>query len=355
MAQADTLIEAAVSHWGPRFLANGVDSNDFQATLARITRWTDWCSEWSRTAAVHEGLAMEAEARGSRLSAADARVRAAVCYHFGKFLYFEDRAQARTAHESVVRCYSAAAPDLFPPAERALIPYRGTRLAGWLRRPPGAVRSPVVLLVPGLDSVKEEMGTLEIEFLRRGLATLAVDGPGQGEAEWDLPIEPAYEKPVGAILDWLSTCADVDGTRVGAVGISLGGYYVPRVAAFEPRLRACVPVGGLYEMAPLWDDLPALTRQALIVRTHSRDEAEALDRISALTLEGVAERVRCPLLVIHGRLDRLIPWQQAERIYSEAAGPKQLALYDDGNHVCSNIIYKWRPLVADWMVEQLRS
>lgn len=350
---ADPLIESAVAHWGPRFIANGVDASDFHATLARTERWADWCAEWSRTAAVHESIAREAEARGGRLSAAEAWARAAVCYHFGKFLFFVNRAQARAAHDAVVRCYTSAAPGLFWPAERVLVPYEGTRLAAWLRRPLGAERPAVVLIVPGLDSVKEEMGTLEAEFLKRGLATLTVDGPGQGEAEWELPIEPAYERPVGALLDWLEARSDVDSRRVGAVGISLGGYYVPRVAAFEPRLRACAPIGGPYDMGALWESLPALTRQALVVRTHARDDADAAQRAARLNLAGVAERIRCPLLVVHGKLDTLIPWEQAARLYEEASGPKRAAIYDEGNHVCSNIIYKWRPLVADWMVEQL--
>ncbi|MCC7107297.1 MAG: alpha/beta hydrolase [Chloroflexi bacterium] len=350
---ADPRLESAAAHWGPRFISNRPDATDVRTTLGRLTSWSDWCAEWSRLGAAHEQLAAEADARGGRLSAAEARVRAALAYHFGKFLFFDDREQARAAHDNNARCYSAAAPDLFWPAERVVVPSGSTQLAGWLRRPRGVERPPVVLVVPGLDSVKEEMGTLEAELLKRGLAILAIDGPGQGEAEWELPIEPAYERPAAAFLDWLESRSDVDGHRVGAVGISLGGYYVPRIAAFDERLRACVPVGGVYDMGAIWSELPALTRQALVVRSHAANDAEGEQRARRLTLEGVAERIRCPLLVVHGVLDTLIPWQHAARIHEEASGPKQFALYPDGNHVCSNIIYKWRPLVADWLVEQL--
>ena len=84
---------------------------------------------------------------------------------------------------------------------------------------------PVVILVPGLDSAKEELGATEQLFLDRGLATFAVDGPGQGEAEYDLPIRSDWEVPGSAVIDALEQLPEVDPTRIGAWGVSLGGYY----------------------------------------------------------------------------------------------------------------------------------
>ena len=76
-------------------------------------------------------------------------------------------------------------------------------------------------------------------------------------------------------------------------------------------------------------------------------------RANKLTLDGVAQKIKQPLLIIQGKLDRLIPWQHAHRIV-EVAGPNaQLAMFEDGNHVCNNIPYKYRPLTADWLKEKL--
>jgi 2,6-dihydroxypseudooxynicotine hydrolase len=80
---------------------------------------------------------------------------------------------------------------------------------------------------------------------------------------------------------------------------------------------------------------------------------EARERFARVTLEGVVHRIRCPILVVHGRRDTICPPEGAERIIAEAACEKRLAMYEDGNHVCNNIPYKWRPLVADWMREKL--
>jgi dienelactone hydrolase len=351
---ADPRVEAAIAHWAPRFIAQGVDYNDFVRTTSRIGRWEDWCREWQRTAEEHGALARAAEERDSPLAAADAWVQAAMCHHFGKFVFFDDMDQLRSASKASVSAFAHAAPLLDPPALRVEVPYGAWRLPGYLRYPIGVERPPVVLLIPGLDSTKEEFHTFTPLFLRRGVATLAFDGPGQGEMEFDLPIEPEYEKPLGAMLDWLSTRSDLDSSRVAAAGVSLGGYYAARAAAFEPRLTCAVAMGGPYVFAQNFDAKPAQTRQAFQVRSHSPDLETARRRAAALSLEGVANRIRQPFLVVFGKEDRLIPFQDAERLYAEIpATDKRLEMYEHGNHVVNNMPYAYRPLVADWVADHL--
>lgn len=348
---ADSNLAAALAHWTPRLVANGVDYNDIQTTIARVHAWRDWCPQWARTAARHERLATEAAARGAGLSAAEAWTRAALCQHFGKFVYFEDMAAYARAHRATIADYAQAA--ALNGAEKVAIAYGGTTLAGYLRRPRGIARPPVAWIICGLDSVKEEFAFFEEIFHARGMATLCIDGPGQGEGE-TLPIEPAYEKVAHAVCDWLGTRKDVDGARVGVVGISLGGYYAARVSAFEPRIAAAASVGGPYDFGAVFDTAPLLTRQALRIRFQAADMAQARDRTQALSLEGVASRITRPFHIVFGAQDRLIPPTQAERLFAEIACPdKQLALFEDGNHVCNNIPYAWRPLVADWLAGHL--
>ena len=115
----------------------------------------------------------------------------------------------------------------------------------------------------GLDSAKEEMHTNEQLFLDRGMATLAFDGPGQGEAEYDLPICPEFEKPVAAAIDWLETRDDIDPERIGIWGVSLGGYSAPRAAAYEPRIKACISLTGPFDFAEAFDRAPAPDKKCL--------------------------------------------------------------------------------------------
>ncbi len=196
----DALIESAISHWAPRMVSNGVMLTDFQEVTASVARWDDWCAAWCKRGEVHEALGREALAGGFGLTAAEHLSRAAVYYHFAKFVFVHDVPQMRAAHQRAVACKQLALPHMRPPVEAVRIPYEGSHLAGFLRLPAGAARPPVMVMVPGLDSTKEELEAYETPFLQRGIATLMIDGPGQGEAEYDFPIRGDYEVAVTAAV-----------------------------------------------------------------------------------------------------------------------------------------------------------
>ena len=336
-----------------RFSVNGVLPSDFFDVVRSIESWDEWCAAWSKRARVHEDLGRAALDAGHSQSAGEHLGRAAVYYHFAKYLFVQDMAQLRAAHKKAVECHSLALPHLDPPGERVLIPYEGTRLAAVLRRPPGVARPPVVLMTMGLDSTKEELDTFELNFLTRGMAVLAFDGPGQGEAEYDLPIRADYEAVVGRVIDWVRTRNDLDGDRLGIWGISLGGYYVPRTLAFEKRITAGIAVCGPYDWAALWGQLPELTRAAYIQRSHSKTEAEAKEKARGLSLKGIGSRIECPIYIVAGGLDRLCPPEDAKRLADEVRGPVEYLVIEDGNHVAHNRPYRYRPQTADWMAKQL--
>jgi 2,6-dihydroxypseudooxynicotine hydrolase len=153
-------------------------------------------------------------------------------------------------------------------------------------------------------------------------------------------------------LDALAGFGGLDLGHVGAVGVSLGGYYVVRAAAYEPRLKAVAGISGPYGMATNWDSMPSLTREAFAYHSGAADDADARGRAAKLSLAGVAELVNQPCLVVTGKLDRIVPWEQTRRIADEVVG-SEWVLYDEGTHVCNNIPFKYRPLVADWMRDRL--
>jgi Aldehyde oxidase and xanthine dehydrogenase, a/b hammerhead domain/Esterase FrsA-like len=214
-AMADQRIKHA-ANWLARFTVNGVPASDFHDVLASIERWEDWCRAWSARAKVHEALGHEALAERHFVSAGEHFSRAAAIYHFAKFLFVNDITQMRAAHRRAVACLTLALPHLDPPGERVTIPYEGKHLAATLRRPNGIARPPLVVMTMGLDSTKEELLTFEDNFLRRGMAILAFDGPGQGEAEYDFPIRADYEAVTRVVIDWVEgERRDIDNTRIG--------------------------------------------------------------------------------------------------------------------------------------------
>jgi len=346
-------VQAAIEHWAARFVQAGVDYSDFLATTARIDSWEEWLDEWSRTARVHVALAQEAQRGGHRRTAGEAWARAAVCFHFAKFVWVLDAARSRAAADEAIAANYEAHALLDPTAERIEAALDGSRLVANLRRPQAPERPPpLVVLIPGLDSTKEEFFQLENVFLERGMATASLDGPGQGEGGYELAIRPDYEVAVGALLDELDGRPDVDLERVGALGVSLGGYYAPRAGAFEPRLKAVAGLSGPYVFGDCWEDLPSLTRATFVTKSHARDEEEGRAKAFELDLSGVLPRLAQPSLFVTGRLDRLIPWEQTARAAEEAPNGR-LVLHEDGTHGCANVPYKTRPLIADWLGEQL--
>ncbi len=351
--QGDERVQAANAHWAARFIANGTSYSDFTQTMARIRVWDDWCREWGRTARRYEEMAETAEEAGRIVTAGGAWRRAALCWHWGKFVFVDHPDEQRAAHERTVACFRRGAEALSPPAEAVRVPYRETTLAAYLRVPvAGRGKAPVVIMMPGLDSVKEELQATAEYMLSRGLAVIAVDGPGQGEAEYELPIEPAYERVAAAVADYLEGRDDVDPERIGAFGVSLGGYYAARCVAYEPRVRAAVALAGPYRWDLDWDMLPPQTRATFQRRSGAATEADARARAAELTLEDATARITRPLLVAAGGKDRLVPPYHAERLAAEAPGA-ELMLDPDGTHGLTNHAFESRSEMADWLAARL--
>jgi dienelactone hydrolase len=353
MMAREALVDLIWSHNTPRYLATGVDPNDLQRMVGRIEQWRDWCSIWCDEAARHERQAEEAAQHGRTVTASEAYRRAAIYFHYAKHLFAHDPDQYRGAHERMLRCYQAGAAGADPPVQRIEIPFEGGTLPANLRLPGGPARAPVAIILPGLDACKEELHSWSDAFVRRGMATLALDGPGQGESAFRLPVRPEWGPVIGAVIDHLEGRTDVDGRSVGIVGQSLGALYAPLAAASEPRLKACIANCGPFDFGAVLPSMPAASQETFRVRCHAPTHAAARQIANRLTLEGVAQRITCPLLVVFGAGDKLISAKEGERLARAASGPTELVVFEEGNHVCFNISYKFRPLTADWMAERL--
>jgi 2,6-dihydroxypseudooxynicotine hydrolase len=342
-----------VEHRLPRLLVSGVDYNDVRLVLARIGHLNEWQAAWKLMAAMHEELGDAALARGQTVSAADAFRRAAIYYHVAQFVSFDnaDDKYATQLHQQ--SAYRKGMDYFRPPAEQLQIAFEGVAFSGNLRRPPSKERAPCVVLVAGADSTKEEFCTLEDEFLLRDLATFSFDGPGQSTTWRQMKLRPDYEKPVAAVLDALCKHAGIDGDRIGIWGRSFGGYAAPRAAAREPRLKACVSIGGFYDMGGIWSRFPASTKETLQFAFGAASEPIAREHASAYTLAGLLGGLTCPLLIVHSGMDEVCPVKESERMKAEARGPTTLSVFAEGNHVCDNIPYKVRPLMADWLAQHL--
>ncbi len=350
--QRDILVQEATAHWAPRFTTNGVAVSDFNTITSSVMKWEDWADAWIEAGRGHEALGTQALDEGRMRSAGNHFSTAAVYYHFGKFVLVDFPEKMKEAHALAVNALTAALPYLDPAGERVGIPYKDSVLPAILRKPRDVVHPPVVIMISGLDSTKEELRSTEQLFLDRGLATLAVDGPGQGESEYELPIEAEWENVGKAIVDWIETQPELDKDSIGVWGVSLGGYYAPRMVSGEHRIKACAALAGPYDWGSIWEQLPELTRRTFTFRSHLSTQEEAAEFAKSLTLEGHTAFIECPLFIVFGAKDRLIPKEGAERLAAETGGT--LLMLADGNHGCMNVAAQHRNKTADWMAKQLK-
>ena len=315
---------------------------------AAIPDWAGWHDAWVAAGDAYRVLAEDSEKRGRTRTAGESYVRAALYYHYAKFLWLEDLNKYRVTTQRSVDTLRKGMALLDPTFERVEVPLDLGRIVANLRRPSGTARAPLVILAPGLDSTKEELPRWEETFLRRGMATASLDGPGQGETGLALAIRPDYEVAVSALIDALASRTDVDMRRIGISGVGMGNIYAARSAAFEPRITAVATIGGPYTYAPAG-------QRSLRKFMHSAridDETEARAYAERFTLRGVTERLEQPYLVLHGKLDHSFKWQDAERKAKEAKRG-EFVLFEHGGGVCYTVDHEAKSLLADWMKERL--
>ena len=175
-----------------------------------------------------------------------------------------------------------------------------------------------------------------LEFAKRGIHTLAIDGPGQGETlrlrnihsrhDYEVPGTPAY--------DYVAARPEVDPKRVAVMGYSFGGYHAPRICAFEKRYAACVAFGAMHWNVYDFVQRPRAGRSAPRPRRSTfqfrwvvgaPDNDTALEWAKKFTLEGVADKIECPILILHGENDRIVPLAEAKKLY-ERVGSKNKTL-----------------------------
>lgn len=341
---SDSKLLSVVEHWLPRIEVAGIPSATAREVIAQAGDWAGWLDAWLGEASRHEAIGADADERGWSLTAGEAFARAAVCAHFGQFMAFEDLDAKAAAAERKCALYRRAAPLLDPPAQRIAVPFETAALSGYLRRPTGVENADLALIVPGSDSTKEEFANLERHFLSRGLATFSLDGPGQGEGRLFGPLRPDIADAIDASRRVLDTCSGLTG-RMALVGMAFGGHLVLRAAAALDWPVAVVSINGFADLGAFAPQLPGVYRDNLRFALGTED---VLAAAADFTLEH-SGGPRCPTLILHGGRDRIFPPAQADASAQACRGTTEVRLFAEGNHVCNNIPWLYRPLVADWL------
>ena len=254
---------------------------------------------------------------------------------------------------------------------RVAIPYENTTLPAYFSAAPATDQgpAPVIVLVNGLDSTKEHQYASSHweELAARGISCLMLDQPGTGEALrlQSLTARIDTEAWAGAAVDWLEQREDVDASRVGIVGWSLGGYYAPRAAAFEKRFALCVAWGANHDWGAVQRrrleregerPVPHYWEHVLWVWGHSDLDA-FVTFADDVHLNGVVEHIDVPFLIAHGANDRQIPLEYAHRSYEQAvnSAKRELRIFTPEEGATEHIGLDHLPYVssfiADWVAD----
>jgi dienelactone hydrolase len=333
---------------------------------------TAWFQAWRTEADRVQGLARVAEDRGRRFTASSAYLRAANYYQMAeRFRTPKDQA-ALTAYREGVECFQrfARLTDR-PRIEVVEVPYEGGSLPAYFvhAENTGLSRQPCVVFFDGLDITKELQYLRGVpDLVRRGIGCLLVDGPGTGEAIRfrGYHVRHDYEVAGTAALEYLGRRPDVDPQRIGVMAISLGGYYAPRCAALEPRFKACVAWGAIWDYHATWKRrVEAGFRASMSVPGQhiswivgADTLQEALKRLEGFRLDGVVQRMRCAFLLTHGADDEQIPMADAQALF-DAVGSKDktfrvFSTEEGGSQHCQrDYLTHGASVIFDWLAEKL--
>jgi dienelactone hydrolase len=323
-----------------------------------------WERAWLDLAVTTERRAKEALAAGHGESAKENFFHANQYYRMSDVFLSADEMAKKTERFLKARENFRAAAELHaPPIEVISVPCGSEKYDGYFCHPvnPQPGRWPAVLFLGGADAYAEEIYFGARPMLARGWAVLLVDTPGRGSSHYvkNIPTRHDYEIPATACVDYLVSRPEVDARRIAVAGISMAGYYAPRAAAFDARVKALVCWSGCYS---LLDDLylfcPHL--QPTVRRLLGGvTEAEARERLKLFTMEGAAEKIKCPTLITHGGADRLMSVAGAKRLFAAVgSADKTLKIYDDpsagGVIHCSHDYWAHNlPFMLDWLEERL--
>ena len=357
---------AAVAMAEVDLIARRLEARAGEGDLDRV-----WREEWSAEADRVAKVADKAAAEGRAITAGNHYMRAGN-YYYSAERFIPPGPEKMEMYRKALRCYHAAMERLHPEIERVEVPYENASLPAYFVKGRGTGRRPTVVLFDGMDNAKEMSVIFAgLDFAKRGINTLAIDGPGQAEALRlrNIHSRHDYEVPGTAAYEYVAARPEVDPKRVAVMGYSFGGYQAPRIAAFEKRYAAAVAFGAMHWSIYEW---VAGNKAKLAVdpRTSSTsifqfrwvvgapDNETALEWSKKFTLEGIAQNIECAFLVLHGENDRIVPLEAAQTLYVRVGSKrKHIRIFTAAEGAAEHCQVDHRQLgvdyIGDWLLANM--
>ena len=213
--------------------------------------------------------------------------------------------------------------------EQFLLTAAERRLDVLTLRPDAPGRHPVAVLVAGSRSGAEVWRGWGAQLVAQGIAVVGVAQPGFGASTgaWDFA-GPATLAALDALLVWVRRQPWVKPLRVGFGGYSSGATCAALLAARHAFCHVLVGAAGVYDLGGWWDERAQRSSWAL----SDLDAGVTAAALAQRSPIAVAAQIRCPVRLIHGANDDVVPVAQAEAFAAAlaAAGNAPTLLVEAG-------------------------
>jgi pimeloyl-ACP methyl ester carboxylesterase len=270
---------------------------------------------------------------------------------------FEVNDEKRFLYGGLQRCYEMVRSLASYRIERVDVDWEEQLVGGWLHLNPTVGRAPLLFYVPGCDTTCEAFpNPVDVREHARGWHVFSFDGPGLGGSNLRGITLTAdnFERAASAALDVLAARDDVDETRILLYGGGAGSFWACRFAAHDRRITAAATKSTYSSLYYLMTEDSPRYKQLFAFLTRARSEEELDETLRAMTLDGYADRIDCPLLMATGEYDLRDPVDEVFRIFDQVTAPAELWLFADQFHRLNftggKSIYG---AILDWLTDRL--
>jgi pimeloyl-ACP methyl ester carboxylesterase len=316
--------------------------------LGEVQRINDWVGAWSRAAQRFLSESRRDESQGDWMRASAARRNAAMCYHVANLLSDDDPRTIRTLRASSVQAFSQSIPKLLFETRKVQLPWRTRELQAYLCKPEDAERPmPLVCLLNGATTTKEELLLWTAPLRAAGFAVLTLDWPGTGEAAGNLKLSSQCDDISDGIYALAMRDRDLDENHIALMGISIGSSVALRAAALDRRIGAVMAVSPPFEPRFWAPNVPPPAARFLVALA-----GQAASLPYALQDFGVSDllhRIKCPVLVVGAGQDQLIPPSESMHVAASLGDLATMIWYDQSGHCAYDQIDDWMDIAAQWL------
>ncbi len=341
-------------------VGRGFTMQDLNAVYTKVTGRRSFPKAWKKRAVVLEGMAKEAEAKGRLVTARRLYHRAALCFGRAQHLVPVHRNPHKDeCYEALYRNYDKLIELSGGTMEKVRPEFApGHSAHAVFQAAPGDGPKPTVLILPGMDALKEDVANpFDNDYTQRGMNVCAMDGPGQGECNFNETWLTAdnYQQAASAVIDWLVARDDVDAKRIGVMGMSMGSRWGVQVGAHDKRVKAVIgQMANVGTFDIIFEQAQPNFKRIFMYMTGCTDEDEFDAHMKTHDhLPDVAKSLTVPHLLVAGDMDELCTPDDIATFRGNLADFSELWLYEGIFHPMGEVAAEIYPAMADWMLTTL--